>query len=94
MTQQSKKLTPNIRELIAHKMSVDAFPAGGGFGSAVDYLISPDLGKRAAAAAEWVKQAIQAVKSAPDNPYGDDDDAIAGGILKRIEERIEERKKR
>jgi hypothetical protein len=27
------------------------------------------------------------VKAAPDNPYGDDDEAIAGAILAGIEER-------
>jgi len=31
-------------------------------------------------------QAIQLVKSAPDNPFGDDDERIASEILSKIQE--------
>jgi hypothetical protein len=35
----------------------------------------------------WVEQALAAVKAAPGNPYGNDDEAIAGEILSQIEAR-------
>jgi hypothetical protein len=38
-------------------------------------------------ATAWVEQALAAVKSARDNPYGDDDEAIAGEILRQVEAR-------
>jgi hypothetical protein len=78
---------PNVRRLIAHKMSLDAIPPGGGFADAVDFLLLGRLSQSGKTATEWVNQAIRAVKSAPDNPYGDDDETIAGAILARIEEK-------
>jgi len=35
----------------------------------------------AAEAKAWVRQAIEQVKAAPDNPWGDNDEAIAQGLL-------------
>jgi hypothetical protein len=80
---------PNVRRLVAHKVSVDAVPKGGHIGHAMGFLSSPEkilAGTRAAQ--EWVAAAIAVVKAAPNNPYGDDDEAIAGEILRQIEERL------
>ena len=85
------KIGPNVKKLISAKMAADAIPAGGGLQSGVEYLLSPGLGQRAQAAADWVRDAIQAVKSAPDNPFGDDDEAIAGEMLRLAEQRMEGR---
>lgn len=77
---------PNVKRLIAYKMSFDAIPPGGGFAAGVDFLLSPGrLAQSGQAAVDWVKQSISLVKSAPDNPYGDDDEAIAGALLERLE---------
>ena len=85
------QIGPNVKKLIAAKMAADAIPKGGNFQSGVEYLMSPDLATKAQAAAEWVRDAIQAVKSAPDNPFGDDDEAIAGEMLRLAEQRMEGR---
>jgi hypothetical protein len=81
------EIGPNVKKLIAAKMAADAIPAGGGLQSGIEYLLAPGLGQRAKAAADWVRQAIQVVKSAPDNPFGDDDEAIAGELLRLAETR-------
>lgn len=78
---------PNVKKLIAHKMAMDAIPPGGGFADGANFLLSGNLGESGRNAAEWVKQAIHAVKAAPDNPYGDDEEVIAAEILRRIKER-------
>jgi hypothetical protein len=75
---------PNVKKLIAHKMALDAIPPGGGVADGASFLLSGKLGESAKAAAEWVKQAIAVIKAAPDNPYGDDDEAIAAEILRRV----------
>lgn len=70
-----------------HFMAVDAIPPGGGLQSAVDVIMSPnglaDSAKRCLAQA---LAAIDAMRAAPDNPCGDDEEAIAGYFVKRIEE--------
>lgn len=78
----------NVKKLIVRRMSVDAVPSGGGLQSAIDYLMSPSkIAESAKSATKWVFEAIDVVKTAPDNPYGDDDEAIAGAILARLEEK-------
>ncbi|MFA7218622.1 MAG: hypothetical protein WC057_08505 [Dehalococcoidales bacterium] len=81
-------MTTNVNKLIIRKMSVDAVPKGGGFQDAIGFLMNPTvMHETAVRAIEWVGAAIQAVKDAPDNPYGDDDEVIAGIILEEIEKR-------
>lgn len=81
-----KKQGPNVKKLIAHRMSTIMIPPGGGFKDGVKALLDIDglkkVGKEASA---WVEEAIALVKQAPDNPYGDDDEAIAGEILRQVE---------
>lgn len=76
-------ITPNIRRLIVHRMALQAVPPGGGFLDGMKFLLSPDLGQEYKKAAKWVEEALAIVKTAPDNPY-DDDEAIAGELLKRL----------
>lgn len=79
---------PNVNKLIARKMAIDAIPAGGGLGDGLRFLASAEsIMDGHKKAKEWVEQAIAAVKGAPDNPYGDDDEVIAAEILRRINER-------
>jgi hypothetical protein len=84
----------NVTRLIASKMARDAIPAGVGAKRAtqagMSYLASPKLGERTRQAAEWVRQALAAVRAAPAyDPavHGADDEAIAGEILRRLESR-------
>lgn len=90
MTTNSTQIGPNVKSLIARKMSLLAIPVGSKNPLAAGLEALTRRGKFSSIAAEasaWVQQAIAVVKTAPDNPYGNDDEAIAGAILKGIEER-------
>jgi hypothetical protein len=89
------KLTPNVRKLIFHKMSLDAIPKGGGFADGIKFLSDREgMAKSLRAADDWVKAAILAVRNAGEpNPWRDKtDEDIAGELMRKIEERkIEQR---
>jgi hypothetical protein len=79
---------PNVKKLLIHKMSCDLVPSGGGMAGAIASLVKPgNLSVVAKKAMEWVSAAVAVVKTTPDNPYGDDDEAIAGEILRQIDEK-------
>ena len=88
---KSDKIGPNVKRLIVHKMSLLAIPVGSGRNSLMlGAEMLTNRGKFASTAAEasnWVRQAIAVMKTAPDNPYGDNDEAIAKALLDGIEER-------
>ncbi len=89
MTQVARQ-GPNVKRLIAHKMSLLMVPPGCGTGlkTAIEALTKPgNIVAVALEATAWVEQALTLVKTAPGNPFGDDDEAIAGEILKGIEAR-------
>lgn len=80
-----RKLTPNIKRLLAYKVSRDAIPAGGGLAAGLDFLMNTErIVEVSRNALAWIDAAIAVVKTAPDNPYGDDDEAIAGAILDQL----------
>ena len=85
------KIGPNVRRLISKKMALLAIPVGSGkesFSIGLDVLTNREkFASIATEASAWVRAAIDVMKTAPDNPYGDDDEAIAGAILQGIEER-------
>ena len=84
----SKVIGPNIRKLICHRMSSIIVPPNGGFKDVFSAIKTPGrLTQVARESTEWVESAVACVKSAPNNPFGDDDEAIAGEILRRVEER-------
>jgi hypothetical protein len=81
---------PNVRRLVASKMSTDAVPSGCGIAAAVAFLTDPQKIKSGAAkATEWVNAAMRAIREAgePNQWKGADDEAIAGMLLNRIEEK-------
>lgn len=84
-----RALGPNAKKLLAHFIAREAIPIGGGLATGLDFLTNPERRssgiKKAMADMET---ALTAVKSAPDNPYGDDDEAIAAAILERVEQRL------
>lgn len=84
---------PNLRELIVWKMSLLTVPPGGGIASAAEALATPGrIGEIAKEATAWAEASIRLVKAIPGNPYGDDDEAIAGAILRRIDRKAKARK--
>lgn len=79
---------PNVNKLIARKMAIDAIPSGGGLADGLKFLARAEsIMDGHAKAKEWVEHAIAAVKGAPGNPFGDDDEAIAAEILSQIDKR-------
>lgn len=73
---------------MCHKMAIDAVPKGGGLLDGFAFLCDPKrVTDSARAAQQWVEDAIAAVKAAPDNPYGEDDELICAEILRLIEEK-------
>lgn len=88
MIDPKRNIGPNLKKLAMHRMSIDAVPPGGGLQAAVDFIMSPNGMKDSwAASLEWAIAAVSAVRAAPDNPFGTDEEAIAGELLKRIDER-------
>lgn len=86
---------PNVKKLICRKLSLIAIPPGGGLANGIQFLMSKDnILAGAKEATQWVEQAIAVVKMTPDNPYGNDDEAIAGAILNGIEKRKAEQRQR
>ena len=80
----------NVRKLVLHKMSLDAVPPGGGIESALKFIIEPGrMAQSFKAAEEWVKAACAVVRTGTgENPWiHSDDEAIAGELLRLIEER-------
>lgn len=79
---------PNVKNLAIHKMSIDAVPSDGGFKHGLAFLMDKDrIINSARASMKWVFEAIDLVRSAPGGELLGDDEAIAGEILKKIEER-------
>jgi hypothetical protein len=90
-------LGPNVKKLIAHKVSVEAIPAGGGFEAGLEFLAdAARVAKTFREPAAWVAQAIQMVREAPgENPWRDkDDEAIAGELLRKVEEKLKAAKEK
>lgn len=85
---ERKEIGPNARRLLAHLMALEAVPKGGGIQTGLSFLSEPErLQQGIRDAMAKLEEALSVVKSAPDNPYGNDDEAIAGAILRRIDQR-------
>lgn len=81
----ARTLGPNAKKLLAHFMAREAVPIGGSLADGLDFLVNPERRRSGAERAMHnLEAALSVVKSAPDNPYGDDDEAIAGAILARV----------
>jgi hypothetical protein len=83
---KNKPMGKNVKRLLAIKVSRDAIPAGGGFAAGLDFVLNPErMIQVSRQSLAWIEQALAVFKTAPDNPYGDDDEAIAGAILSSLE---------
>lgn len=84
---------PNVRRLMAYKMSLDAIPVGSGdksFGVALDFLSDKKaIIEAAERAREWVEDAVKQIRNAAaPNPYSlRSDEEIAGMLLTIINKR-------
>ncbi len=81
---------PNVRKLIAHKMSLLMIPPGckDPFITGIESMLKPNgIGDAAREATRWIETAILAVRKAADpNPWRDaPDEDIAAEILRGIE---------
>jgi hypothetical protein len=82
------KYGPNVTKLIFKLVILEAVPPGGGPADVIEFFSNPDRRKLVLSKAEATTLNILRIfKTAPDNPYGDDDEAIAGMLLKKIEEK-------
>lgn len=86
----SEQIGPNVRRLIAHKMSLDAIPKGGGFADGLNFLSKKEnITESAGRAKDWVRVALRAVReAAAPNPWAlSTDEEIAGYLLDEIKKR-------
>lgn len=80
------KYGPNVNKLITRFIAREAVPPGGGLASGLEFFINPEWRKQVLERAESnAIQAIYLVKSAPDSPFGNDDENIARELLNKIE---------
>lgn len=79
-------LGKNVKRLMAYKVSRDAIPDGGGMVAGIAFILDRErMIETSRKALEWVDASIQAIRDTYDNPYGDDEETIAGAILEKIE---------
>lgn len=75
----------NIRRLIVARMATMIIPSGGSVGDVLGALSTKEaLPSYVKDAAKWASDTINAIKSDPKNKFGNDDEVIAGEILKRM----------
>lgn len=89
MSEQQKKIQgPNVRKLIVELMAREIVPKGGGLIETCEAMVKPGgINNAAKNATKFAEEAIAEIKAAPDNTFGDDDEVIAGEILRRVYER-------
>jgi hypothetical protein len=80
-----RKLGPNAKKLLTHFAARIAIPPGGGLAAGIEAMSR--LGDVTREALAQMDQAIAAVRAAPDNPYGADEETIAGAILGELRKR-------
>lgn len=86
------KYGPNVTKLITKFIAREAIPAGGGIADGIEFFRNQERRKQVLEIAESkAMQTIQLIKSAPDNPFSNDDEQIASGLLKKIEEKSKQR---
>lgn len=84
----TRKLGLNAQKLLLRFMSREVIPDGGDFMDGVKFLLDETHRKQIMEKAMMnFDLAITAVRSAPDNTYGDDEEAIAEAILGQISKR-------
>jgi hypothetical protein len=78
----------NVTKLIIRFIAREAVPPGGGINNVAVFFSNAEHRKQIIESAEAKAiAAIQLIKNAPDNPYGDDEEIIAGILLEKIQEK-------
>jgi hypothetical protein len=73
--------------MISLRVSRTAALEGAGIADVIAFFRdTPRLRAAIGEATAWVAEAIAAIKAVPGNTFGDDDEAIAGEILRLVEE--------
>lgn len=84
----NKPMGANVKRLLAIFVARIAIPDGGGLADGIALFTTPGrLSEVNRKAMGQVEQALAAMKAAPDNPYGDDDEVIAAAIVQAVEAR-------
>ena len=79
-------LGPNMKKMVVRKAVIDIQLMDGSLAAGIAALKGIlESSVAFETALLWVDAAITAVKSAPDNHYGDDEEAIAGSLLERLD---------
>ena len=80
------KLGPNAKRLLMLFMAREAIPPGGSVVDGFHFFTDAEHRKQVTGRA-WsnFNDAVRAIRAAPDNPYGDDEEAICSAILDRID---------
>jgi hypothetical protein len=87
----SERHGPNFMKLVFNRAAILAVPSGGGLADGIEFLTNPDKRQRIMKEAfGFAEQAVEAMKAAPDNPYGDDEETICAAILAEAERRTHE----
>ena len=77
---------PNMKKLIVKFIAREAIPPGGGIAAGMEFLTNPERREQVIAKAVVnAAAAVLLIKSAPDNPFGDNEEEIAEFILKRLD---------
>lgn len=85
---------PNVKRLIAYRMAQLMIPDGTADPVVTGIRNIATPGKLAACgreATQWVQDALSVLTSAPDNPWGEDEEAMAGALIRRINARLQQR---
>lgn len=83
---KQRKLGPNAKKLLSRFIAREAIPPGGGMQSGLRFFTDTEHRHRVLdVAMENLDASIALIQQAPDNPYGDDEEAIAAAILERLE---------
>lgn len=81
-----RKLGPNAKKLLTMFIARESVPPGGGLADGLKFFTDSEHRKRVIETAMTnLDLSIAAIRSAPDNPYGDDEEVIAAAILLAIE---------
>ncbi|MCK5018058.1 MAG: hypothetical protein KAS32_13460 [Candidatus Peribacteraceae bacterium] len=83
---EKRGLGPNMQKLLARVIAARThISPGGGLQAGIDLLITPGkLGTASREALAWIDTALDVMRSAPDNPYGEDEEDLAEAILNEI----------
>lgn len=86
MANDKRKLGPNAKRLLSRFIARVAVPPGGGMESSLRFFADTEHRHRVLEVAmETLDASIALIRQAPDNPYGDDEEAIAAAILDKLE---------